>query len=58
MKIENHSRLPIDFYWFSISINLLLLIFIDYYWSYWLLILIEWYGLARLYGYTAATERN
>ena len=36
-----------DFYWFSISINWLQLIFIDYYWCYWFLILIEWYRLEK-----------
>ena len=36
-----------DFYWFSISINWLQLIFIDYYWCCWFLILIEWYRLEK-----------
>ena len=37
-----------DFYCFSISIDWLQLIFIDYYWCYWFLILIEWYHLEKL----------
>ena len=46
-KITQHCSF--DFYWFSISINWLQLIDIDWYWLYWLLILIDyWFSLIEV----------